>query len=441
MAKARRPNTPEQELIDRYIESLLHNPDSAAPADMSPETVAFVRNLVRSETVGSARYGAQQRIWLRALADARTQISEQAKQSSRGAKHNPLHIRTAPRLHFGDQLALIAALIAIVAFVGLALYGQGRSLGSASPTLSIAALPTLTSEPVTNTTFPAQATFVSTQAVTQTASLESAMATVEASTTAPRIGTSRVDTQGITQVWVPAGCFTMGSDPAIDEKAQPNEQPAHEVCLTQGYWLDQTEVTNTAYQKFVDAGGYKVQRYWSAAGWQWLQTSGLSGPRNIVGFTALDQPRLGISWYEADAYAHWRGGQLPSEAQWEYAARGPQSLVYPWGNDYAPDRANVAQSLTHTAPVGSYPMGDSWIGAKDMIGNSWEWTADYYGGTYYSLNVKTDPSGPAVGDHRVAKGGSWDSVVPLKARAAFRNAYSPASRDNEIGFRVLTPAS
>ncbi|HYF66426.1 MAG TPA: SUMF1/EgtB/PvdO family nonheme iron enzyme, partial [Herpetosiphonaceae bacterium] len=168
-----------------------------------------------------------------------------------------------------------------------------------------------------------------------------------AATATPAAGATRADSQGIAQVWVPPGCFQMGTDPAtVTEEPPPwaraelaSEQPQHEVCLTAGYWIDQYEVTNADFAKFIDAGGYDTEALWSAAAWRWRQTM-----RKLpveCEDSVPDHPRTCLTWYEADAYGRWRGGRLPSEAEWEYAARGPESRIYPWGDDFDPAKTNV----------------------------------------------------------------------------------------------------
>jgi formylglycine-generating enzyme required for sulfatase activity len=261
------------------------------------------------------------------------------------------------------------------------------------------------------------------------------------------VGTTRTDAKNIAQVWVPDGCFMQGSDTAQDSAAQPDETPHHQVCFTRGFWIDQYEVTNAAFQAFVDDNGYRRQELWSVEGWQWLQSHGITGPLIFLnGNNGPQYPRVGISWYEASAYARWRGGRLPTEAEWEYAARGPESRIYPWGNNYQNGSANVdeqsvgGQALKQTAPVGSYQSGKSWVNAHDLIGNVWEWTLDWYDGSYYQQQVKTDPAGPANGTGRVLRGGSW-STPPQCARAACRRlnyrGRIPDLRDETVGFRIV----
>jgi len=179
----------------------------------------------------------------------------------------------------------------------------------------------------------------------------------------------------------------------------PSEAPSHQVCITQSYWMDQSEVTNAAFDAFVKAGGYSQQNLWSAEGWAWLQSQPIKGPNNAdcgPGFDAPQQPRVCVNYYESEAYAKWRGGILPTEAQWEYAARGTESRIYPWGNTWDPTKASTRLVGFGTlTPVCSYPTGKSWVGACDMTGNAWEWVSDWYSSIYYEQQIKDDPTGPS----------------------------------------------
>lgn len=266
-----------------------------------------------------------------------------------------------------------------------------------------------------------------------------------------KAGDTRTDEFGVSQVYVPAGCFQMGTNEAEAEFAEsldapswaiarlPFEQAQHEVCLSTGYWIDKTEVTNAAFAAFVEAGGYSTEELWSEDGWKWLgrqQRNNL--PLRCLTNRADDAPRVCVTWYEAEAYARWRGGALPTEAQWEYAARGPESLIYPWGNAWNPALANVLDS-DETTLVDSYPDGASWVGALDMAGNAMEWVADWLSEGYESDAV-TDPTGPETGSIKVEKGGWWGSN-PFVARSAYRHFEDPPQyQDHHIGFRVVTAA-
>ncbi len=261
-------------------------------------------------------------------------------------------------------------------------------------------------------------------------------------------GQTRTDPKGIEQVWVPAGSFQMGSDEAalaalkalnppgfvLGELA--SEQPQHEVQITKGYWIDKYEVTNRAFKAFVDDGGYHDKALWSEAGWKWLSSQFTDQlPRYCLG-NLPDHPAACITWYEAEAYARWRGGRLPTEAEWEYAARGPQALVYPWGNEFDSSRCNVVDGKGMKA-VGSYPTGASWAGALDMAGNAMEWVADWLGP--YQAGAAEDPSGPAEGNVKVEKGGWWGGTF-FVARSAYRHFEDPPEYgDMHIGFRVVSP--
>jgi formylglycine-generating enzyme required for sulfatase activity len=265
-------------------------------------------------------------------------------------------------------------------------------------------------------------------------------------------GSMRPDSYGIVQVWVPHGTFRMGSTDtevaAVRDGAPapptwvlgelPSEQPAHEVSITRGFWLDRDEVTNQAFQAFVDAGGYADRGLWSDAGWAWLQSAVPGTVPRPCSSLAADQPRACITWFEAEAYAHWRGGRLPSEAEWEYATRGPTSRIYPWGDAWDAARCNVEGSVAATA-VGSYAAGASWVGARDLAGNVMEWVADWLDPAYYATSPVSDPTGPATGTKKVEKGGWWGSNQ-FVARAAYRHFEDPPDyQDHHIGFRIVAP--
>ncbi|MBZ0306100.1 MAG: formylglycine-generating enzyme family protein, partial [Anaerolineae bacterium] len=265
--------------------------------------------------------------------------------------------------------------------------------------------------------------------------------------------TVRVYEKGISQVWVPAGCFMMGSDPAVDPDAQSDEQPQHEVCLTEGYWIDQYEVTNAAYQVFMEDGGYENPDWWSEAGWQWKEENNISSPLCFENenLNAPQQPVVCVTWYEAEAYAHWREGSLPTEAQWAYAARGTDGRIYPWGNEWDGTRLNFCDKncgydyrdesyddgYVYTEPVGSYEAGKSWVGAYDLAGNVWEWAADRYSADYYAGSPRENPAGPESGNTRVIRGGSWYANQD-DSRVSARDDFNPLYRYNFVGFRVVS---
>ncbi len=218
-----------------------------------------------------------------------------------------------------------------------------------------------------------------------------------------------------------------------------SERPAHEVTLTSGYWIDTTEVTNAAFADFVADGGYATEAWWSDEGWSWLETQDAAALPDDCVDPLDDHPRVCITWFEAEAYAAWRGGSLPTEAQWEYAARGPDSRIFPWGDEWDPTKAWIVDATESTA-VGSLPEGASWVGALDMSGNAMEWVADWWRVTAYEDAAHEDPTGPALGSAKVEKGGWW-GAVPYVGRSAYRHFEDPPTyRDHHIGVRVVSPA-
>lgn len=256
---------------------------------------------------------------------------------------------------------------------------------------------------------------------------------------------SRIDDHGIEQVWVPRGSFLRGTAdiesitaPDWVRQILPSEQPQHRVTLSRGYWIDRFETSNAAYARFVEDGGYDNRAYWSTEGWQWLLATGGEKALPVECVEPVpDFPRVCITWFEAEAYARWRGARLPSEAEWEYAARGPDSLIYPWGFDFDRDKANVLDN-SGLESIDSYPAGQSWVGAYNLAGNAMEWVQDWLDMDYYSLRESTDPHGPQTGRIKIEKGGWWGSNSAV-ARSAYHHFEDPPSyQDHHIGFRLVS---
>ena len=232
----------------------------------------------------------------------------------------------------------------------------------------------------------------------------------------------------------------MGSNPLEDFRARANETPRHTVCIGAGFWIDRFEITNESFQQFVRDGAFNERRYWSERGWRMHEGRRTPYPM-LKTFAEPRQPRVKITWYEAEAYAAWRGGKLPTEAQWEWAARGPDSLRYPWGNRFRDGAANMDRlDLRCTRPAGSYPNGRSWCGAEDMAGNAWEWTADGYDPYAYRRAPQLDPLTPLAGPLRVIRGGAWGGTPGGSigdVRAARRTGWPAADRKLSHGARVM----
>ena len=225
---------------------------------------------------------------------------------------------------------------------------------------------------------------------------------------------------------------------AVNEVA--SERPAHEVAISRGYWIDTTEVTVAAFAEFKAAGGYDDQSLWSEKGWAWRERNATAELPDPCLEQEQHEPQVCVTWYEAEAYAAWRGGRLPTEAEWGFAARGPESRIYPWGDEY--DAACHLDGGTAPMAVGSFPEGKSWVGALDMAGNVMEWVNDWYSTTYYAERVRDDPTGPADGSIKVEKGGWWgppDDAGAYIGRGAFKYYEDPPFyQDHHIGFRIVS---
>lgn len=248
---------------------------------------------------------------------------------------------------------------------------------------------------------------------------------------------------GMTLVYIPAGKFFRGAL-EYDEQSNPDEFPLREIDLD-AYWIDQTEVTNAMFADFLTANGVDT-----AGGKPWYEVDSpdalisVQGPKWVVEPGYENHPVVEVTWEAAKAYCEWVGRRLPTEAEWEKAARGAEGQIYPWG-DNAPNCGLVnfwdgnKVCADGSAPVGSFPAGVSPYGALDMSGNVWEWTADWYDENYYQASPIENPMGPASGSSKVFRGGAWESG-PRNLRASDRNNDQTNASRYRLGFRcALTP--
>lgn len=212
-------------------------------------------------------------------------------------------------------------------------------------------------------------------------------------------------------VKVPKGPFLYG-----DEKAR--------VTINHDYWIDKYPVTNEKYRAFIEEGGYENQVCWSPEGWRWKTEKSIVRPAywHDGRWDKPNHPVVGVSYYEAEAYAKWAGKKLPAEQEWEKAARGEDGRQYPWGEEFGSDKCNSRESgIGHTTPVTHYVNGISPYGAYDMAGNIWEWCASWY----------DERNG-----QRVVRGGSYYNV-PVDLRVFSRHEYNVVDRLTYLGFRVV----
>jgi serine/threonine-protein kinase len=237
--------------------------------------------------------------------------------------------------------------------------------------------------------------------------------------------TTTRERDGAVMVYVPGGTFEMGSTDGEDD-----EKPVHTVTLD-SFWIDRTEVTNAQYRHCVEDGACEAPTHCD-----WGDST--YGDESMVDF-----PVVCVDWYAAAAYCEWTGGRLPSEAEWEYGARGREGNLYPWGDDELDcDKANYWYGeegcVGNMTAVGSYADWASWCGAWDMAGNVWEWVDDWYG-TYPSA-AQVDPTGPETGSLKALRGGAW-YYGPDGVRSAHRAEKTPDVRYDGLGFRCVDAAT
>lgn len=247
-------------------------------------------------------------------------------------------------------------------------------------------------------------------------------------------------------VEVPSGVFLMGSADA-DTQATENEKPQHTLELPT-YWIGTTEVTNAQFRPFVEGDGYSNQAYWTEVGWAWRQENKRTQPRywDDPRWNGDTQPVVGVTWFEAVAYVRWLSAQtgmefrLPTEAEWEKAARGTDGRIWPWGNVWAEGRANTSEAgLNTSTPVGQYPAGASPYGALDMAGNAREWCATEWGKPYpYAVEDEWAADYLERNAGRVLRGGSWYSSQTFARGASHYSLIQRNILNDDIGVRVAS---
>lgn len=276
----------------------------------------------------------------------------------------------------------------------------------------------------------------------------------------PGIGVLSNGLPDVSFVQVPAGPFLMGSDSKKDGDAYDDELPQHRVDLP-SFLISRYPITNAQYYAFVAVGGYDSPQYWSREGWAWrtgnTKAAPLSEPAEMRGqplpldsrFRLPTRPAVGLSWYEATAYCRWlteklkASGELdpfeqvrlPTEAEWEKAARGTDGRRYPWGNAWGAQYSNCLETgIGSVTTVGTFLHGSSPYGVEDMAGNVWEWTNSAV--AHFPYNPADGREDPATDKPRVIRGGSWRSY-PTQVRAASRMGLAAGNRRDDVGFRVV----
>ena len=246
---------------------------------------------------------------------------------------------------------------------------------------------------------------------------------------------------GLEYVWAPPGEFQMGCVPD-DPDCDVLERPAHTVAMKRGFWIGRTEVPLRAYQAFMKKARKKMPPEPARTDFGGLSLSAKSISRKHKDGPGKqeDHPIVNVTWEEAHEFCRYAGGRLPSEAEWEYAARGGQAgKLYPWGDGISHDNANYGNlggrdQWRYTAPVASFEPNA--FGLHDMTGNAWEWTADWFGNKYYAESPSANPPGPREGQEKVVRGGSY-AFGPKYLRTSARAMADPHSRGEEIGFRCV----
>jgi eukaryotic-like serine/threonine-protein kinase len=245
-------------------------------------------------------------------------------------------------------------------------------------------------------------------------------------------------------MYIPDGSYLMGSS-NNDPDASGHEKPQHEVYLD-AFWMDVYEVSNENFEKFIEATGYETKAekqgfsYMYDSSGRWSEVHGVNW-RHPMGSNTIAEdslPVLHVNYYDAKAYCNWVGGRLPTEAEWEKAARGDDGRTYPWGNHFNSDYLHY-YSTVGAVSVYNYSNGQSPYGIFNMAGNAFEWTNDFYSEDYYSISPRENPTGPPNGEWIALRGGSWNSSQ-RSVRVTHRDVSGPEYMNYLLGFRCALDA-
>jgi len=311
-------------------------------------------------------------------------------------------------------------------------------------------IPVLSSTPTSSLTLTLQPSITSTETFASTEIVTPDSTATKAFTPTPTLGigsTMTSDKDGMVMVYMPEGDFVMGSSAQdafsicasiynICKKSQFNNlEPKHNIYLD-SFWIDKTEVTNEMFKKCVDAGVCEIppkeQNDFTYGGDAWLTS-----------YDSLEYakyPIVRVSWEEANRYCVWMERRLPTEAEWEKAARGPSGNIYPWGNDLSGSNLYFEKQLATLSPVGQFPNGASFYGVLDLAGSVWEWVSDWYDASYYNQSPKDNPQGPSVGQEKSIRGGYHDILATI-APSMMRTWADPNLASNHVGFRCARDAN
>ena len=382
------------------------------PKDRFPNPAGFAQALQTSSHMSSKK------------SDAKGQDNKEASQKQISRKESEttqtfdIHIPLLKTFTIPKWTVWVSASLLGVGLLGLMMwFGRDRfAIGrSEEGSLSVLTTPIYTQTPTTNLTLAPNQTRTTAPTPNKTLMLTGSVTHTLNPTATLGVGSTKINTKDNAEmVYVPAGGFFMGAV-EDDTMADSDEKPRHAVILD-AYWIYKHEVTNARYRDCIEEG----------------KCSG-----RLSQYQEDNFPAIYINWFQAQDYCEWAEGRLPTEAEWEKAARGLDGRTFPWGEmEPSCSLANFAGCIDNVMPVGSYKQGASPYGALDMAGNVWEWVADWYDAEYYSLGISDNPQGPSSGTSRIIRGGSWDSYDQL-LRSSLRVRRNPDYSFDFNGFRCV----